>query len=178
MNLAWTFFLSLAIVALGVLLLDVGIFSISETLSKYLAKYVDKKMSADGYPLAVFLLLLTSAATELMLLFKLNVKWLSAAKEKTKRRVVKIGGGLLGGLICLTVLTYKRGNFGEAKLGVILTLTVLIYIAAPLFIVSVLHMLREPDSNPMRMRFIKWVAALSYIAIAIIAIWGIIKTVA
>jgi hypothetical protein len=176
MKLAKTFVFSFAIVALSVLVLDANVFSFSGALVGHLEKFVNKKMSADGYPLAVFFLLLTSACVELMLLFKLNVKWLLVAREKTKQRLIKIGGGLLGGLMSLTGLTYARGSIDEAKLGISLAFVVAIYVAAPLFIAGVLHMLREPDLNPTRMKLIRRLAALTYSAIALVSVWGIVKT--
>ena len=177
MKLAKTFIIWFAIVALAVLLLEVKVFSLSEQITKYLTSFVTKKLSADHYPFAVFCLLLTSAALELTLLFGLNLKWLAKFKEKTQRLLLNIGGGLLGGLMSLTGLTYARGGIDDTKLGISVTFMIVLYLIAPLFIVSVLHMLREPDSNPSRMKWTKLLAASTYASIALISIWGIFRTV-
>lgn len=138
--------------------------------------FVDNKLTGAQYPLAVFSLLLISSILELFLLFGLNPKLMEKLKEKSMGWVVGIAGTLLGGLMSLTALTYFRGNIDEAKLGISVAFMIILYVAAPIFMVSVLFMLREADSNPKRMQLIKFSAALTYVLIALISIWGLYKT--
>lgn len=177
MKLAKTFIVWFAIVALVVFLVDVKVFNFSEIIMEHLNSFANKRLSADRFPLAVFLLLFTSTLLELALLFRLSLKWLEKAKENSQKRLVNISGGLLGGLSTLTGLAYARGNVDETKLGLSVILIVILYVAAPLFIAGVLYMLRDPDSNPNRMKLIKWVAAITYLSILVISLLGIYRSI-
>lgn len=176
MKLLKTFLISFVSIALLTLFLDFNLLSFSELVTKWLSSFLAKKVSGDHYPVTVFVLLLISAVVELLLLFKINLKWLEKVRESAQKRLVNIGGALLGALTSLIGLAFVRGNIDETKLGINVALVVTLYIAAPLLMASVLYMLREPDPDPNRMLLIKRVAASTYIAIALISVWGIFKT--
>lgn len=161
----------------GVLIANhLGYHTLSDYIDQKSTAFINSKLFKD-YPKAVFWFMLTGALLELTLSFNMISNWLVAAKNESGKILIKIGGGFLGLILALTAIAAWEANYAEVSLGWNTFLFVVRNLAAPFFLVGVLHMLREPDFNPRREYISKMVARVVYVAFICVSIYGLISEI-
>lgn len=136
-------------------------------------KYTQSKTAAKSFPISIYLLLMASALTELLISFKVSPKLLQLARDKELGRVLKIGGALIGVIAGMTAAFYQAGNSTHVKLGLGLILMAATFLIAPILIATSMRLLTEDDPSPGRAKVLRWTIRTCCSAIVLIAIYGI-----
>lgn len=178
MKFARSFILSFLIAAIvGYLYTFTELKTLPHLMQEGVSKLFESKSSGKSYPIAVYCLLFLSALAEILISFKINAAFVTQLRDKSLQRVLKIGGGLVGVIAGMTISFYQQNNRTEVNNGLVLSLLVALYIVAPIFIAWSLRLLKKEETDTKGSHIIRWVMRFGCIAIAAIAIWGILKEI-
>ncbi|WP_198531294.1 hypothetical protein [Thauera phenolivorans] len=137
-------------------------------------KYTQSKTAAKSFPISIYLLLMASALTQLLISFKVSPRLMQIATEKALGRVLKVGGAFIGVIAGMTAAFYQAGNSTEVQAGVGLILMVATFMIAPILIAMSLRLLSEDDPNPGRAKVLRWTIRICCAGIMLIAAYGIV----
>lgn len=140
-------------------------------------KYTQSKTAAKSFPISIYLLLMASALTELLVSFKVSAKLIELARDKALGRVLKVGGALIGVIAGMTTAFYQAGNSTDVKVGLGLILMVATFLIEPILIATSLRLLTENDASPGRANLLRWTIRICCSAILLIATYGIVDEI-
>lgn len=174
MRYAKSFFLAFLLAAVAGYLSHAALgTSLPNLVQSGIEKYTQSKTAAKSFPLSIYLLLMVSALTELLISFKVSPKLMQLARDKAIGRVLKIGGALVGVIAGMTTAFYQAGNSTDVRVGLGLILMAATFLIAPILIATSLQLLTEDEPIPSRAKVLRWTIRACCSVIVLIAIYGI-----